>query len=419
MTIFTCPENAEGLAETDAIMAKLEAEQLQKTPASGKLHFVKQCRRAFKALLADPKGLFRILTRKKPLGSIKVAVVADGGIGDFLRINAVIAAFSKKYPNSCYDVFTGNSGRARLTFAGLSGLECIVHKYLLNWVQGRYDVIYESHWGMVKARFGPAAPPELAQKRQQSRHLFALAEEYDGGSASNTMGRKAVAQGFGYMDVLGLSAGLESLSSMTPVLDLTGVENVMSGQHYITVHHGWDTSNDDQNTPVKCWPLEHWQRFVQVFKQRFPNIKVVQLGAQTATDISGVDVSLVNKTTFKQACSVLAEALLHVDADGGFTHVSRIFGTKTIVLFGPTNSEFTAYRENINIKSGTCGNCAYVTRKWEHLCPRGFSKPICMHSITPEFVMQHAARYVESRLVEHAASPLRAAGNGIPDRDHG
>ncbi|GHT41580.1 hypothetical protein AGMMS49921_04970 [Endomicrobiia bacterium] len=84
--------------------------------------------------------------------------------------------------------------------------------------------------------------------------------------------------------------------------------------------------------------------------------------------------------------TVLKYSSLHIDTDCGCVHVAKVFNVQSVVLFGPTNTEYTCYHNNINVMSGLCKNCYTMAEDAVLPCVRGFAKPLCMNSITSDFV---------------------------------
>ena len=166
---------------------------------------------------------------------------------------------------------------------------------------------------------------------------------------------------------------------------------------YITIHNGWDNvAHRDTVNATKGWPPSHYERFVAAFKERFPQVLVVQLGAKTSRPIAGCDVGLVNDTTLHESAWILKHSLLHVDGDSGLVHLARALHTKSLVLFGPTNHDFFRYSQNETCFSTICGNCWWSTTDWMRSCPRGLREPECMKSIEPAEVLERAEKYLRS-----------------------
>src|SRR6185369_8493444 len=99
-------------------------------------------------------------------------------------------------------------------------------------------------------------------------------------------------------------------------------------------------------------------------------------------------------TSLHEAAWVLKNSLLHVDGDSGLVHMARALHTKSIVMFGPTNSEFFHYEANEKLVSKNCTNCWWSTQDWMRSCPRGLKEPECMTSIAPHEVLTRVARHL-------------------------
>ena len=141
---------------------------------------------------------------------------------------------------------------------------------------------------------------------------------------------------------------------------------------------------------AKVWPFEYFEKFVSMFKEKYPNIDVIQLGDNQAPKIKNIDKYILGEE-FGTVAHVLNNSLLHIDIEGGLVHMASQLGTKCIVLFGPTPIE---YSNNINIKAGNCHNC-YGVYKDTYKCARDMERPECMYSITPKMVMENVNTYLK------------------------
>ncbi|MBE6099331.1 MAG: hypothetical protein E7197_04685 [Anaerovibrio sp.] len=161
-------------------------------------------------------------------------------------------------------------------------------------------------------------------------------------------------------------------------------------KHYITVNYG-NGSCKDGSKIAKTWPMSHFNKFISLFKRKYPKIEVVQLGVQDAERISSVDRYVLGES-FELVTHILDNSLLHVDIEGGLVHLATQLGTKCVVLFGPTPEYYFGYEENINIKVGNCHECCGVYLN-SNRCAREMDKPECMYNITPEIVMERIDDY--------------------------
>lgn len=163
-------------------------------------------------------------------------------------------------------------------------------------------------------------------------------------------------------------------------------------QSYITCNFGSGES-DDLSVVSKAWPLSYYNQVITLFKKKFPNIAVVQLGAKGTKKIKGVDKYVLGKN-FELVKYILKNAIVHLDIESGLVHLATQLGTKCIVLFGPSNIAFFGYAQNINITTGICQNC-YGLYHDHARCARNLEKPECMWSITPEMVMERVEEYLK------------------------
>ena len=159
---------------------------------------------------------------------------------------------------------------------------------------------------------------------------------------------------------------------------------------FITIHRGVDTDQTKDST--KLWPQEYYNDLIIRLKKIFPKFKIVQLGVShtRCETMKNIDINLVEKTTLPEIATLLKNAYLHIDCEGGLVHLRHALkGGKSVVLFGPTLPEFFGYSENINIRSNSCPfPCEWLIPDWQTTCMRNDQKHICMKSITPNIVIQ-------------------------------
>ena len=167
-------------------------------------------------------------------------------------------------------------------------------------------------------------------------------------------------------------------------------ELALSGR-YITVNYGGgvDASGKD-NRIAKDWPFAHVEKFVKLFKEKYPDIEVVQLGSAGTLRIDGADEYFWGES-LELVKYILRGSMLHVDKEGGLVHLATQLGTKCVVCFGPTQVEFFGYDENINILAGDCHGCHCLYDGFD-VCARGMEKPECMWGITAEMVMSRVEK---------------------------
>ena len=74
-------------------------------------------------------------------------------------------------------------------------------------------------------------------------------------------------------------------------------------------------------------------------------------------------------------------------------------GGRSVVMFGPTSSEFFGYSENENIVGNGCDTwCEWAVYNWQEGCLRGYSNAPCMASIIPEKVMLSVEKIITEEM---------------------
>ena len=176
----------------------------------------------------------------------------------------------------------------------------------------------------------------------------------------------------------------------------------LAGRPTITVHNGYDAAfqfdGTRGKTSTKVYP--HFAEVIALLRQRFPALAVVQLGTTTSRPLASVTLNLIDKTTMRETAAILGNALLHLDNEGGLVHLAACLGVKSCVVFGPTNADFFAYDNNINIRPAFCGNCWWMTRDWMFTCLRGFNEPRCLSEQPPEAIVEAVVPHLTNALKE-------------------
>jgi hypothetical protein len=165
------------------------------------------------------------------------------------------------------------------------------------------------------------------------------------------------------------------------------------GDKYITLNFGTDVMHH-AGIQTKEWPLKHFEGFVKLFREKYPDYKIYQTGGPKSTVIEGVDGTIFGKS-LEIIKWVMKNSTLHVDCEGGMVHMASQLFTKCLVVFGPTPAHMYAYPWNINIVPEVCSNCMGVHKEWAYECYKGFDEPPCTNSITPEIAMGHIKFYME------------------------
>lgn len=165
---------------------------------------------------------------------------------------------------------------------------------------------------------------------------------------------------------------------------------------YITINCGADMRRvrADQY-PTKVWPISHFNKFICLFKKKYKDIEVIQLGADDQRRISGADRSIMGES-IETVKHILKNSILHIDDEGGLVHLATALNTKCLVMFGPTPLEILGYPQNINISAQKCLGCFAYVSDWNANCMLGDKQTRCMSAILPQLVFEKASEYIES-----------------------
>lgn len=172
-------------------------------------------------------------------------------------------------------------------------------------------------------------------------------------------------------------------------IDETLAKFGLSGNNFITLNR---SAGSVSKNNTKLWPIENYNQLIKLLKEKYPDVKFVQIGDnnQTAYLMDDIDVNLVGKTDLEELKIILSRAKLHIDSEGGLVHIRKALnGGPSVVLFGPTSKDFFGYSANINIKSeNVCYNdCQWISDNWDSMCVKtGTNDNPCMTSINPEMV---------------------------------
>lgn len=159
-------------------------------------------------------------------------------------------------------------------------------------------------------------------------------------------------------------------------------ENMCLDQ-FITINYGTAVAlKNNLDSTAKQWPYRRFCEFVKLFKEKYPHIKVVQLGVKDAAKVEGVDKYILGES-LELVKYVLKNSMVHLDSEGGLVHLATNLGTKCVVMFGPTPEWFYGYKQNVNIVSEVCSGC-YCLYDGFDVCAKGITPAPCMMGIGAE-----------------------------------
>lgn len=177
--------------------------------------------------------------------------------------------------------------------------------------------------------------------------------------------------------------GTETVSANEPQIDLTVSEKRKIAAREILAAHGVDSSRKivalgvgSTNSRAKRWQAESYAKLNDKLQSEL-NANVVLVGAKDETDVANEvyeksekkPMILTGKTTLAEAVAILSAVDLLVSNDMGLAHVASAAGTKTLVIFGPTNPNTTKpWNAEIIYKAVECAPCMLRDCPIDHRC---------------------------------------------------
>jgi heptosyltransferase II len=172
----------------------------------------------------------------------------------------------------------------------------------------------------------------------------------------------------------------------TPSADLPVSEERREKTRELFLENGLDPAKrtvalgvGSTNSRAKRWPAASYAALNDRLQTEF-GVNVVLVGgpderavSREVQDLAGrKPVDFTGKTDLAEAVAVLAEVDLLVSNDMGLAHIAPATGTKTLVIFGPTNPETTRpFSENAEIVRRTdveCSPCMLRDCPIDHRC---------------------------------------------------
>ena len=149
------------------------------------------------------------------------------------------------------------------------------------------------------------------------------------------------------------------------------------------------------NSRAKRWPADAYAKLNDLLQSSL-HANVVLIGANDEAEVAAEvfakaekkPVILTGKTNLAEAVAVLGEVDLLVSNDMGLAHVAPAVGTRTIVIFGPTNEKTTRpIGSEIIRKMPDCAPCMLRDCPIDHRC---------MTQISPAEVFESAKKILNA-----------------------
>ena len=151
----------------------------------------------------------------------------------------------------------------------------------------------------------------------------------------------------------------------------------------------------------KRWPLPYWVELVKLLLGRTPDLKCVIFGSKDEHPLGEMItaaapekcLNLAGHTSLAEMIECLRLCQLVITNDTGPMHAAAALGRPVVALFGPTNPLSTGpYGQPENVLQNTALPCVPCMSQ---RC--SYREPLaCLHSITPQSVLQRARQVLEA-----------------------
>ncbi len=177
--------------------------------------------------------------------------------------------------------------------------------------------------------------------------------------------------------------GAETVLAKEPKIDLKVSAERRARAREILTESGVDFSRKivalgvgSTNSRAKRWSAESYAKLNDKL-QNESNANVILVGVKDELEVSNEvyeqsknkPIILTGKTDLAEATAILSEIDLLVSNDMGLAHIASAVGTKTLVIFGPTNPQTTRpWNAEIFYKSVECSPCMLRDCPIDHRC---------------------------------------------------
>ncbi len=341
------------------------------------------------------RGVFK--KRPKSPDALHFFFWLPGGLGDAACARRVVSRYLQLLPDAQVEIYSPVPGAVKTVFADFPQVVPVntEKQYWHN-----FDLVVFVCLGVKflyahERRLAQLAPnflPVYQQAVLAQNSLGALWK--DPFLTEPALGRWLLRQGGKRLDLLAFTSGLNLDQQPETVWSAVPEKLVkwdLVPHQYITFHDGavGDT------LPTRMWPRKNWEELLLQIKKSYPQLKIVQIGTEENFSYPQADVCLCGKTATTELPALLASSALHVDTESGLVHLAQYLPTKSIVLFGPSDKEFFSYKKNINLSSGNCGGCMWMTSHWMQQCPLSAGGAACMQAISTDQVYQAVREFLQ------------------------
>jgi len=295
-----------------------------------------------------------------------VGIIIEGGVGKHIAFSAALSEARKRYGEivlvSAYpEVFVGNESVARnLSFS----FPYLYEDYLKDIKLFKLEPYLEDEYRLQKKHIIDVFASRLGIECERKPEVKILQQEEQEFLAF----REKVLENKNYL-VIQIRGG-------TPPLN---PELAKQKAHF-----------------TRDYPEELAQKFVDLFRKKYPDWYIVQIGLPTEPKLH--DCVYLTNLPVRAYFPVLKYCNTFVVIDSFLNHLSAALGKRGVVLWGGTNPSNLGYEHNINLYDTSlceeifCGRPGVFDHSWK--CKRNFS---CMR-IQPELILEKVSSLIDAKV---------------------
>jgi ADP-heptose:LPS heptosyltransferase len=331
--------------------------------------------------------------------SLNIGISHAGGMGDNLNLTAFSAAVKKQFPHSFTTVIISRFPeifRDNKTIDRVIKVETAFYQKYVEENRNKFDIFgeykYACKWYFSEKATQLKDVVEFKNKWEKNfnkkyPHIFD--KFLHDIPAMDRIGKKHYDIAF---DSGGVEGNLNEMFLSIRPEDYKAVEK-FKGLRYVTI-----SNNAAGGLQTKSWYIPYWEK-VNSHLRKIGFIPI-QVGVEKDEPLAGAERFI---GSIFETAALIKGAYFNIGPEGGLTHVARVVGTRSIVLFGPTPAHVFGYPENINVRSNVCKPCWWRKSDWFTMCSLRNQKvkatwaPPCMMGLTPENVIKEINKLLKEK----------------------
>lgn len=336
---------------------------------------------------------------------LSVAINLRGGLGDMIQRKPLVKEIARNLPGCRIDIYAVNTAFAYSVYGDIPELNEIIediagiyqrrqNQYLLALEVSfliNIDICHIENLTNNKAREIEWLGLLLKECQEYDLPIYPIWNTYIHSERMMRLGLNVYEQ-YNYTKAIKICDWHTSIPMLRKGEE--GFVRLGLPEKYITIHTGSSVVRKGKKIlDARQWPLDYYKQFCRLFKDKYLDVAVVQIGDDCLEKISYADFYVWNEN-LEIIKYVLKESTLHLSSEGGLMHLASQIGTKCLTFFGPTPMQLYGYPNNINISADNCKYC-YRLYADSLVCARHLEKPECMYGISPELVMEKIEEYMD------------------------